>query len=546
MKINFKTIPLFLFIFGLTCLKGQVNPTFQWTLGADTCNQIGRYGTKGISSPNNIPGARENSMSWTDVNGNLWLFGGHGYSTRSSEGYLNDLWKYDVTNNEWTWISGSDTSYEKGNYGSILITANTNSPGARQNGYTWTDNSNNLWLFGGNGYGAFGALGYLNDLWKYNITTNQWTWMSGSSTIGAVSVYGTQGNANTGNMPGGRFGGNAWIDNNNNLWLFGGQENTGAIKRLNDLWKYNIGTNQWTWISGANTSNQLGVYGTKGISSSTNVPGSRQASVSWKDASGNFWLFGGYGFPASGTTYSYLNDLWKYDIQINQWTWMSGSDLLNQIPTYGTKGITNSSNMPGARQMSIGWTDNNNDLWMFSAWGYAVPVFGRINDLWKYSNTTNQWTWIAGENTANQIGVYGSIGIESATNIPGARRMSISWKDNSGNLWLFGGNGYDKRDSLGLLNDLWKINASSLVGINQINEENINYITYPQPFSNELTIAFNENQTHQIQILNLLGKMVFKDIIKENKTLDLSFLADGIYLIYMNNHYQKIIKSTSK
>jgi N-acetylneuraminic acid mutarotase len=31
-----------------------------------------------------------------------------------------------------------------------------------------------------------------------------------------------------------------------------------------------------------------------------------------------------------------------------------------------------------------------------------------------------------------------------------------SWIDASGNLWLFGGNGYDSTGNFGYLNDLWQ------------------------------------------------------------------------------------------
>lgn len=40
-------------------------------------------------------------------------------------------------------------------------------PGAREGAAAWTDNSGNLWLFGGYGYGADLFAGHLNDLWVY-------------------------------------------------------------------------------------------------------------------------------------------------------------------------------------------------------------------------------------------------------------------------------------------------------------------------------------------------------------------------------------------
>lgn len=37
--------------------------------------------------------------------------------------------------------------------------------------------------------------------------------------------------------------------------------------------------------------------------------------------------------------FGYLNDLWKYNPDTYQWTWMSGSDIINQPGTYRTTGV---------------------------------------------------------------------------------------------------------------------------------------------------------------------------------------------------------------
>ena len=60
---------------------------------------------------------------------------------------------------------------------------------------------------------------------------------------------------------------------------------------LNDLWKYSNGN--WTWISGNNTVNVVGVYGTQRGGSQFIYPGSREAPVSAIDSTGSFWIFGG-------------------------------------------------------------------------------------------------------------------------------------------------------------------------------------------------------------------------------------------------------------
>ena len=65
------------------------------------------------------------------------------------------------------------------------------------------------------------------------------------------------------------------------------------------MWNYD--GNNWTWISGSNIIDQLGNYGQQGISSSSNIPGSRFYSISWIDNNNHFWLFGGYGYDSIGS-----------------------------------------------------------------------------------------------------------------------------------------------------------------------------------------------------------------------------------------------------
>lgn len=75
------------------------DPEFAWMSGASIYDQQGVYGTKGVPSVSNILGARYGSISWIDSSGNLWLFGGQAYAT-TGDGYLNDLWKVTIPQEE--------------------------------------------------------------------------------------------------------------------------------------------------------------------------------------------------------------------------------------------------------------------------------------------------------------------------------------------------------------------------------------------------------------------------------------------------------------
>ena len=413
-----------------------------WKSGSNTVDQTGTYGSIGVTDINNVPGARLNAISWIDVSNNMWLFGGYGYDS-TGLGHLNDLWKFDSTN--WTWISGSNIVSQHG----IYSTPGSNVPGARELPVSWIDNSGNLWLFGGYGLDSTNTLGYLNDLWKFDVIALTWTWVSGSNTVNQTGNYGTKGVPAASNVPGARYGAVSWRDSNGNLWFFGGAgyDSTGTFGDLNDLWKFD-GTN-WTWVSGSNVVNQHGTYSTPG----SNVPGARDSAVSWIDGSGHLWLFGGYGIDSVGTAGD-LNDLWKFDG--SNWTWVSGSNIVNQSGIYGTQGTPAASNVPGVRWSAVSWIDGSGYLWLFGGYGLdSVGMAGDLNDLWKFDGSN--WTWVSGSNIVNQSGIYGPIkGLPLASTVPGARDSAVSWIDSSGRLWLFGGIGYDLNGTSDYLNDVWR------------------------------------------------------------------------------------------
>ena len=62
-----------------------------------------------------------------------------------------------------------------------------------------------------------------------------------------------------------------------------------------------------------------------------------------------------------------------------------------------------------------------------------------------------RWTWIHGQNDVEQLGIYGTQGIASPENVPGARYNPASWIDADGVLWLFGGSGVDSEDDLAVI-----------------------------------------------------------------------------------------------
>ena len=428
----------------------------------------------------------------------------------------------DCGHNDWTWIDGTKTAGVAGapQYGAFPATAPTtipnpftNTPGARYGAVGWTDSSGSLFLFGGDGFELSGKIGgpdtldrSMSDLWVCDMSWGdfcQWQLVGGydptvdgTTTIGKEIIANAQSGFAFGVAPAPRLGASAWTDKTTgNFWLFGGSDGSNF---LNDLWMYNHSAlnpgnyttteGQWTLVSGSGV-DQPGNYTTAPL-----APGSRTNAVTWVDASGNVWLFGGFGYDGQSVL-GFLNDLWEYTG--GTWVFVSGGNTnkANQNGNYGTQGTAASTNMPGGRQEAAGWADANGNLWLFGGEGEdsVGTANGILNDLWVFNIASKQWTWVTGSNMANQTGAYpllpvtgpvstttaaGTCGLaigdaplscEAVTltaALPGSRWGSSAWTDANGNLWLYGGWGLDSTgtNGNGALDDLWVYTPNATAG----------------------------------------------------------------------------------
>jgi hypothetical protein len=427
---------------------------WSWFDGPNSADKKGTFTTPTPVPPTfdaDTPGGRKYPATWTDFQGNLWLFGGFGLTfpvgATPPATELDDMWEYTGTQNYF------------GSYNNIwknLIPPFTSGPSARTGAVTWTQPGagGDLFLFGGED----GVANFYNDVWKYHISSNTWTQVGGSANLNGV--YGTQGVPSASNFPGSRWGATGRIDASGKVWLFGGfgYDSTSATPGLlNDLWNYDMATGQWTWINGSKTVNQSGNYGTQGVTAATNIPGARETSMSWIDASGNFWLFGGFDLDSTGSPAA-LNDLWEFSG--GQWTWKSGANVVNQTGVYGTQGVGAATNVPGARWSSAAWTDQNGNLWLFGGQGYDSTGNGSLSDLWAYAG--GQWIWVKGPASVSQGGSYGLTPGPTiypyVGNYPGSRIAPGYWIDPFNQFWIFGGEGFDSAgtNGNGLLSDLWR------------------------------------------------------------------------------------------
>jgi hypothetical protein len=409
--------------------------TWTWISGTTAPNASGSYGTQGIPSVTNHPPADYEYMEWKDKQGSFWIYGG-------SYAYYADLWKFNPSTLEWTWMQGNGAPWQPAVYGVQGIPSPTNTPGTCGLGAaTWVDTSGNFWLFGG-----MGSAGFLNDLWKYDVTLNQWAWMKGSQTGSAPGIHGVMGIPSTLNTPGARTeNACSWADTLNNLWLFGGlgYDDVGGYGNLNDLCKFDIATNEWTWMKGSNLASAFTVYGTKGVSDPANDPGSRFCYSKWKDPQDNMWVFAGYGNDS-------FDDVWKYNPSVNEWTWMSGNSFLNYSGNYLPYCIEDTAAIPAARRENrSSIPDNCGRFWLFGGFRSGS---GMLNDTWIFNPTDLKWKLLHGYNTANAPGNSGTMGVPSPSNIPESRCGSVSWWGDDNKFYMFGG---AVNSFVNIIGDMW-------------------------------------------------------------------------------------------
>jgi PKD repeat protein len=279
-------------------------------------------------------------------------------------GFYSDLWKYEISINHWTKMKGPALMNAPVLHGIIGQEDTMNNPAACEYSVGWTDANNNLWMFGGDfEHGDnWGDQIYINysDLWKFNISTNNWIWMGDS--IGG---------------PSGRSCFAHWSDSDHNLWLFGGTIvpdwlvncnycGNGTTIGVTDLWKYDINTNQWLQSNLPSQNNYYFYYHYPQTCSTDDTlpPGTDFNTAFWNRSCDNMEFYGGLNYTyddESGGEWLLDTNMWDYNVNTNQWTLMS-------------KG----ANFPSNGEHAIGWSDNSGNLWLFGG-GWTAS-----NYMWEY------------------------------------------------------------------------------------------------------------------------------------------------------------------
>lgn len=273
-----------------------------------------------VESPTNIPMARF-AHTWTPLNSSngFLMFGG----TTLASGYLNDIWRFNVTTRNWAWIIGSATT---GNQAAIRGTVGVSGPanvpagtyGAEADMAYGTDK---MYMFAGNS----GSL--INELWMFDFTIRQWTYLSSSAMAGNFML--------NSQYPGARrYFSVVTIPNTPLLAMLNGDGYSlqGHVYGLSEIWVLNTTSNKWSWIRGESSTTDIGSYGQMGVTSSLSLPPRRYIeSASWAPKRNQLVLFGGYVYENSA--YSYRDDVWYIDFGVNNSNSMTAAITSNAVPS---------------------------------------------------------------------------------------------------------------------------------------------------------------------------------------------------------------------
>lgn len=271
----------------------RFNPTtlkWSWYSGDSIPYTKPIFGTKGVASLNNKPGARINMVGEADKSGNLWLYG---------DVNRNDLWKYNTNSKTWTWVSGDTILNATGMHGATGVFSTTNKPGTNASFIKLDVSGSFLWLY------------RYPEIWKYKISTNQWAFMGQiDTTTYLTATYGTMGVEGSTVHPKTNFTSTVLLDTAGNYLVYGGygwtSDSNGNDSLMIDvnLWRFNIKTKKWTWVYGDSTGQ-----------GGTNFPPVRGSAKGWVDKNNKVWLFGGVVMSAPGcpSCFDYfMGDVWQY------------------------------------------------------------------------------------------------------------------------------------------------------------------------------------------------------------------------------------------
>ena len=403
---------------------------WMWLLGNNVGNQVTFFSEEVNESPrseNNAqnvqiayPGSRAGAAFWVDHSGVGWMFGGMGFSYHRNEDahILQDLWSFSVLRNKWTLI-------DTGSNGPMPSQGEFH-PGPRHNAAACGVHHLAFATFGGEDQEGM----LKNDTWVFDIPSKMW-----------LPLVKVKGPVNRSDMA-------FWCDKSK-IVIFGGEGGNNIM--LEDMWEFSLRHFKWTKIEPKSSSNPIG----------------RNGALTWKEHSGNLYLYGGQRIEKEehGVKFTLLSDLWVFNMKNLSWTLVHGDTTgQEKFANYGTLGESDTHSTPGPRMHSATWVIDNT-LWLYGGLGCGngatkCHLHSMSADIWMFNLSTSQWIWQGGSQTVDLPPKYGQKGHSDSSNSPGSRSGSVAWS-HQGVAFLFGGIGQDGRYRTSFLNDLWVLGKAN-------------------------------------------------------------------------------------
>jgi N-acetylneuraminic acid mutarotase len=339
---------------------------------------------------------------------------------------------------------------------------------------------------------AFMGLGYDNNLWCYNSSTNTW-----------ISKTPFPGDYRTGG-----FG-----------FCIGTKIFFGGGNSASDFWEYDIETNSWNAMDHLPMTTLNGVgfsIGSKGYLISgkefweydplttewvqkDDFPGTSRNQVTALTINNKAYLAFG-----KDETYGGLPDLWEFDPAENSWT--------------------KKADCPVPRFSAFGFSINNKG---YFGGGYREWYGSDLSDFYEYDPASNVWT---------------------PKNSPGGTYGAAAFCINNETGFYGFGNNTCHIGSCEPFNFLKSYVAEATSVSDKVNEE-LKIFVFPNPSNDKFTINFvsSEKRDLSLSIINEVGQQVYYENFtgvsgKHSKTVDLSNHSKGIYLLKMKS--DNIIQTT--
>ena len=312
------------------------------------------------------PGDRTRMASVMDKDGYFWFFGGETKDLGFHTGW-SDMWKFNPTTKNWTWMGGNTSHSSSGSYN---VPGTPDWPRARYRVRGWFDKDGNYWIYGGVYYDGINPPFPLNDMWKYNVATKNWTCETGDcntlhwpNTPGGVYPA-TIGESSVSYKPRARCDYGYWQDLEGNFWFFGG--NNGDAHSIGctlaDTWKYNPTTKVWTYMA-------------QETNPSVDSPGPQIEPLCWLGNDGLPWMR-----LVNRSIYKFKDGKWQNLHFETDYAWEPPIIVNNQ--TYNFNDI----NQPGSHFTTFNHIKTDSLVFLFNGFGRDLgsqPSY--TGALWAYS-----------------------------------------------------------------------------------------------------------------------------------------------------------------